>query len=69
MIQVVNRALDILEFIAKDKNKIYSLTEIADALELNHATCANIIKTMVNRNFIDQIGHKKGYRLGFTRSA
>ncbi|WP_339867035.1 IclR family transcriptional regulator [uncultured Algoriphagus sp.] len=65
MIQVVNRALDILEFIAKDKNKIYSLTEIADALELNHATCANIIKTMVNRNFIDQIGHKKGYRLGF----
>lgn len=65
MIQVVNRALDILEFIAKDKNKIYSLTEIADGLGLNHATCANIIKTMVSRNYIDQMGHKKGYRLGF----
>lgn len=65
MIQVVNRAFDILEFIARDKNKIYTLTEIADGLKLNHGTCANIIKTMVQRNYLDQIGHKKGYRLGF----
>lgn len=65
MIQVVNRAFDILEFIARDKNKIYSLTEIADGLKLNHATCANIIKTMVQRNYLEQVGHKKGYHLGF----
>lgn len=64
MIQVINRAFDIIEFIGKDPGKAHSLGEIADALKLNHATCANIIKTMVRRNYVDQIGHKKGYRLG-----
>lgn len=65
MIQVINRAFDILEFVAGNKNKVYSLTEIADAFQLNHGTCANIIKTMVHRNYLEQIGHKKGYKLGF----
>lgn len=65
MIQVINRAFDILELVAKEPTKIFSLTEIADELALNHATCANIMKTMVYRNYIEQIGHKKGYRIGF----
>lgn len=64
MIQVVNRAFDIIEFIAAEPNKAHSLSEIADGLKLNHATCANILKTMVQRNYIEQLGHKKGYRLG-----
>lgn len=65
MIQVVNRAFDILEIIARDKKKIFGLSEIADELSLNHATCANIMKTMVDRNYLEQVGHKKGYKLGF----
>lgn len=64
MIQVVNRAFDIIEFIAAEPNETHSLSEIADALKLNHGTCANIIKTMVQRNYVEQLGHKKGYRLG-----
>src|SRR5688572_28631583 len=64
MIQVINRAMDILEMIAKNPEQIRSLTEIADSMNLNHATCANIIKTLVNRKYIEQVGHKKGYRLG-----
>lgn len=62
---MVNRAFDILEVVARDPGRIYSLTEIADELGLNHATCANIIKTMVARNYLEQVGRKKGYRLGF----
>jgi|SRR5690606_6204435 len=65
MIQVLNRALDIIELISKDTNKTFTLSEIADELQLNHATCANIIKTMVTRNFIEQVGPKKGYKLGY----
>src|SRR5690606_2764004 len=65
MIQVLNRALDIIELISKDTTRTFTLSEIADELQLNHATCANIIKTMVSRNFIEQIGHKKGYKLGY----
>lgn len=41
-----------------------SLTEISDELELNQATAANIITTMVSRGYIEHIGKKKGYRLG-----
>lgn len=41
------------------------LSEIADTLQLNHATCANILKTLVNRNYVEQIKSKKGYKLGY----
>lgn len=65
MIQVIHRAFDILEYCSKNPEGIHSLTEIADAVKLNHATCANILKTLVTRNYIEQMGHKKGYRLGY----
>lgn len=65
MIQVLHRAFDILELIARDNTKALSLGEIANALQLNHATCANIIKTMVTRNYLEQLGPKKGYKLGY----
>ncbi|MEM6845297.1 MAG: IclR family transcriptional regulator [Bacteroidota bacterium] len=64
MIQVLHRALNILEFIAQHPNREYTLSEIADHHQLNHGTCANILKTLVTRRYIEQVGHKKGYRLG-----
>lgn len=64
MIQVVNRALDILEYVAKERDKEYTLGKIADNLGLNHATCANIIKTLTTREYIEKVGRTRGYRLG-----
>jgi DNA-binding IclR family transcriptional regulator len=64
MIQVLHRAFDILELCASDKEKAHTLSEIAEKLQLNPTTCANIIKTMVTRNYLEQVGYKKGYRLG-----
>lgn len=64
MIQVVNRALDILELIAKDRSKLYTLNEISGQLNLNKGTCANIIKTLVKRGYVEQEGRMTGYRLG-----
>ncbi len=64
MIQVIHRAFDILELCAKNAEQVHSLSEIADKLQLNHTTCANIMKTLVTRNYIEQVGYKKGYRLG-----
>lgn len=61
MIQVLNRALDILEFLSREINKEHGLGEIADGLQLNHSTCANILKTLVTRGYIEK---KKGYILG-----
>jgi len=64
MIQVIHRALNILELVAKDRDKEFGLSEIADRLGLNHGTCANIIKTLVIRNYIEQTAKKRGYKLG-----
>ena len=64
MIQVLNRAFDILEFLADDPSQPKVLGEIANAVQLNHGTCANILKTMVDRQYIDQTGARKGYCLG-----
>lgn len=64
MIQVINRALNILELVAKERNREYQLGEIADSLKLNVSTCANIVKTLVNRGYLEQQGKKQGYKLG-----
>lgn len=61
MIQVINRALDILEVLSEDLTKEYGLKEIADRMSLNHGTCANIIKTLLLRGYIEK---GKGYTLG-----
>jgi DNA-binding IclR family transcriptional regulator len=64
MIQVIHRAFDILELIAQDAEQPKSLSEISNALKLNSGTCANIIKTMVDRRYIDKVANKKGFVLG-----
>lgn len=64
MIQVINRALDILEFVSKERKREFFLSEIANNLSLNTSTCANIIKTLVNRGYLEQQEKKQGYKLG-----
>jgi DNA-binding IclR family transcriptional regulator len=64
MIQVIHRALDILEFLADEPEQHKTLGEIAGALNLNSGTCANIIKTLVERKYIEKLEKKKGYCLG-----
>ncbi len=64
MVQVIIRGLDILELVARRDGHAISLTEVADSLELNQSTAANIIKTLVHRGYLEHIGKKKGYRLG-----
>ena len=62
-IQSVDRALDIMEFIAREGGEV-SLTQISAALGLNNSTCHHIIKTLVNRNYV-RPGTARGlYMLG-----
>jgi len=53
-----------MEYIAEEPERPRLLGEIADRFRLNHATCANILKTLVKRNYIDQKAPRKGYTLG-----
>lgn len=64
MIQVVNRALNIIEYVSVDPTKPKLLGHIAKDLKLNPATCANIIKTLVNRGYLEKSDIQKGYLLG-----
>ncbi|SOD99365.1 IclR family transcriptional regulator [Spirosoma fluviale] len=64
MVLVVVKALDILEFIARDPSRAYSLTEIAEGLGMHQATCVNILQTLVEKGYLEHLGRKKGYRLG-----
>ena len=64
MIQVINRALDILEYISIEPEKPKILGDIAETLKLNPGTCANIIKTLVQRGYLEKLEKQRGYRLG-----
>lgn len=64
MIQVIHRALDILELLGKEPHTPKTLSEIAGQLKLNPGTCANIIKTLISRHYIDKLDKHKGYILG-----
>ncbi len=64
MVLVIVKALDILEYLAQDPERAYTLTAIAEALQMNQATCVNILQTLVSKNYVEHAGRKKGYRLG-----
>tara|TARA_R110002049_G_scaffold14039_1_gene60024 strand:+ start:1697 stop:2431 length:735 start_codon:yes stop_codon:yes gene_type:complete len=64
MIQVIHRALDILELILKNNNKGMPLREIADSLHLNHSTCANILKTLTSRKYLVKSTTDRNYKIG-----
>lgn len=64
MIQVIVRALDILEFVAQHGKEPVQLIKIARKAGLSQPTTANIVKTLVDKNYLEHVGRKEGYRLG-----
>lgn len=62
-IQSVDRALDILEFIAK-KNHAVSLTDISNGVGLNPSTCHHILKTLMARLYVRAGDSRGDYLLG-----
>lgn len=64
MIQVIEKTAKILEYLAENRNREVPLSEIADNLEINRATCANILKSMKELSLIEQADYRKGYVLG-----
>lgn len=64
MIQVINRAVDIIEYVAQNPNEPKLMGNIAKDLDLNLATCANIVKTLVSRGYLKKGIKEKGYSIG-----
>ena len=64
MIQVIERVEKILVYLSKNRKREIPLTEIADNLEINRATCANILKSMKDLGLVEQSSYRKGYIIG-----
>ena len=65
MIQVIERAFDILEFLSLQPDEDFTLAQIAENCGLQKTTAVNILKTLETRGYVSHQGRMKGYRLGF----
>lgn len=62
-IQSVERALNVLEIVAQERDGV-TVSEISERLGLNISTCHHLITTLVKKGFVTHLGRVKGYSLG-----
>lgn len=65
MIQVIDRAFDIIEFLAMQPDEDFTLAQIAEACDIQKTTAVNILKTLEARGVVSHHGRMKGYHLGY----
>ena len=65
MIQVIDRALNILELLGSDPNRSFPLAEIAENIGLQKTTCANILQSLCCRDYVEHRTRPTGYKLGY----
>lgn len=66
MVQSVERALNILEELSriKDESKGIGILELSRILKLNSSTVHNLLKTLLQHQYVEKIEETKKYRLG-----
>ncbi|GAW33657.1 acetate operon repressor [Roseovarius sp. A-2] len=62
-IQSVERALNVLEIVAQERDGV-TVSVISERLGLNISTCHHLITTLVKKGFVTHLGRIKGYALG-----
>jgi IclR family transcriptional regulator, KDG regulon repressor len=60
----LDKAFQILQFLSDAPQAVHPLGRIAEALQLNKATCAHVLRKLTDLNYVEQLGPRKGYRLG-----
>ena len=65
MIQVLSRALQILNLLGENPQRTYSLSEIALSQSLDKGTCSNILRTLLSYGYVQQEAPRRGYKLGY----
>ena len=64
MIQVIQRAFDIIGLLAEVPERPLDLGTVASKVGLHPATTARILKSLVDVGYVEQLGRRKGYVLG-----
>ena len=65
MIQVLDRAFEVLDYLATTDGNMAGLSQIESACGIQKTTLSNILKTMENAGYIAHPQKRKGYRLGY----
>ena len=65
MIKSIAKALDILELLAVNETRNMGLEEIASNMGMNKGTCANILKTLRERGYVEQAEYRSDYQIGY----
>ncbi len=63
-IQVLKRGLKLLELAADEPDRIFSVSDFAEASGMKNTTCYHIINTLVTMGYLETQGKRKGYRIG-----
>jgi DNA-binding IclR family transcriptional regulator len=63
LIQSVDRAISVLELLAKQGRA--GITEIADELGVHKSTASRLVSVLENRGLVEQLGERGKYALGF----
>lgn len=64
MIQVLEKAVNILDYLSQNSTREVPLSELADSLGINRPTCANIMKSLKDLALVEQTDYRGGYILG-----
>lgn len=64
MIKSVQKALGILTFVAQQDERPLSLSRIAQGVGLNVATCAHLVETLCEENYLEKVSRREGYIMG-----
>lgn len=62
-IQSVDRALQVLEMIAENRDGV-TVSTVSEKVGLNVSTCHHLITTLVHRGYLTQVSRSRGYTLG-----
>jgi|GEM_PF-1322479 DNA-binding IclR family transcriptional regulator len=62
-LQALHKSLDILELVCSRKSPV-SLAEITAACGMKNPTAHNMVKTLVERGYLRQVGPRQGYTIG-----
>lgn len=65
MIQVIDRSFDILELLGSCPEEGRPLSYISEKVGLKKTTCSNILRTLLDRGYVEQTDGKRNYKLGF----
>ena len=63
--QSLDRALDLLDILAKNESNGLNISEISKMLGISRVTASTMVQTLLHRNYIEKDADSTRYRIGY----